>query len=194
MIKTLLSLPTGVKIYLIIYFPICIPFIVTYLFSKNKSIISQDLLARKEDNYIYKQHLILSLILCLILEPEFRNVFYLRVGGISFILNKILRPVECVLGSNTVNIQGGLYIVHGFGIVINGAAKIGKNCTILHSVTIGVAKGKSPIIGDNVYIGAGAIIIGGVTVGNNVKIGAGAIVVDDVPDNCTCVCNKASIK
>ena len=50
-----------------------------------------------------------------------------------------------------------------------------------------------PIIGDNVYIGAGAIIIGKVHIGNNVKIGAGAIVVTDVPDNATAVCEKARI-
>lgn len=51
----------------------------------------------------------------------------------------------------------------------------------------------SPVIGDNVTIGAGAIILGGVRIGNNVNIGAGAIVVDDVPDNTTVVCEKARV-
>lgn len=51
----------------------------------------------------------------------------------------------------------------------------------------------TPTIGDNVYIGAGAIIIGGITVGDNVKIGAGATVVSDIPANCTVVCHKARI-
>ena len=83
--------------------------------------------------------------------------------------------------------------MHGFGTVINGSAVIGCNCTILHNVTIGGGHGGSPVIGDNVYIGAGAIIIGGVHVGNNVKIGAGAIVVEDIPDNSTVVCDKARI-
>lgn len=74
-----------------------------------------------------------------------------------------------------------------------GGGKIGKNCTILHNVTIGAGRGGAPTIGDNVYIGAGALIIGGVTVGDNVKIGAGAIVVQDIPPNCTVVCEKAKI-
>lgn len=83
--------------------------------------------------------------------------------------------------------------MHGYSVVLNGAINIGKNCTILHQVTIGAGRGGTPIIGDNVYIGAGALILGGVHVGNNVKIGAGAIVLDDVPDNCTVVCEKARI-
>lgn len=83
--------------------------------------------------------------------------------------------------------------MHGFCTVINGSAVIGKNCTILHNVTIGAGKGGSPVIGDNVYVGAGAIIIGNVKVGNNVKIGAGAIVVENVPDGSTIVSQKSKI-
>lgn len=62
-----------------------------------------------------------------------------------------------------------------------------------HCVTIGVERTGVPVIGDNVTIGAGAIILGGVRIGNNVNIGAGAIVVDDVPDNTTVVCEKARV-
>ena len=51
-------------------------------------------------------------------------------------------------------------------------------------------KSGAPVIGDNVYIGAGAKIIGGVRIGNNVRIGAGCVVVEDVPDNCTVVMPK----
>ena len=53
--------------------------------------------------------------------------------------------------------------------------------------------GKGPIIGDNVFIGAGAKIIGNVKIGNNVKIGAGSVVVEDIPDNCTVVMHKPRI-
>ena len=83
---------------------------------------------------------------------------------------------------------------HGFyGIFISGAAKIGKGCTIFHQVTIGsntIPDSKNagaPAIGDNVYIGTGAKIIGNVKIGNNVRIGAGCVVTRDVPDNCTVV-------
>lgn len=83
---------------------------------------------------------------------------------------------------------------HGFhGIHISREAKIGNNCTIYQGVTIGSSKNGAPKIGDNVFIGANAVLIGGITIGNNVKIGAGAIVVDNVPNNCTVVSEKSKI-
>lgn len=81
----------------------------------------------------------------------------------------------------------GFVIMHGCGIVINEGVKGGKNITIEHQVTIGREKGKVPVLGDNIYIGAGAKIIGNVKIGNNVKIGANAVVVKDVPNNATVV-------
>lgn len=86
-----------------------------------------------------------------------------------------------------------------FGIFISSGAKIGENCVIFHQVTIGSntlqdSKGYgSPEIGNNVYIGCGAKIIGNVRIGNNVRIGANCIVTTDVPDNCTIVMPKPLI-
>lgn len=88
------------------------------------------------------------------------------------------------------------FLPHGLnGIVISDKAHIGKNATILQQVTIGVKSldGSAPQIGNNVFIGAGAKIIGDIKIGNNVKIGANAVVVKDVPDNCTVVGNPARI-
>jgi serine O-acetyltransferase len=83
------------------------------------------------------------------------------------------------------------------GIFISEKAILGKGCTIYHNVTIGSVEkhGKklAPTIGDNVVIGAGAIIIGDVKVGSNVKIGAGALVFQDIPDNATVVGQKPRI-
>ena len=83
---------------------------------------------------------------------------------------------------------------HGlFGIFISQGAKIGKGCTIFQQVTIGSntfkdSKGYgAPKIGNNVFIGAGAKIIGNVFIGNNVRIGAGCIVTQNVSDNMTVV-------
>jgi serine O-acetyltransferase/putative colanic acid biosynthesis acetyltransferase WcaB len=89
----------------------------------------------------------------------------------------------------------GLVIFHGFGLVINGDAKIGSNVTLRNGVTIGHARegGKSPQIGSDVNIGAGALIIGDITIGNHVFIGAGAVVVKSVESNCTVVGNPAHL-
>lgn len=83
---------------------------------------------------------------------------------------------------------------HGInGIIISGGARIGKNVTICHQVTIGKSRGKAPVIGDNVFIGPGAKIFGGIHVGNNVKIGANCVVFEDIPDNATVVLSHPRI-
>lgn len=96
--------------------------------------------------------------------------------------------VEVLFGiSIDVNseIGPGFYIGHFGCIIIRG--KLGRNCSVGQGVTIGSkGAGKSdgwPEIGDNVYIGAGAKIIGKIKVGNNVIIGANAVVIREVPDN-----------
>jgi len=92
----------------------------------------------------------------------------------------ILIPPETTIGS-------GFYIGHFSGIFINARVIIGKNCNISQGVTIGQAnRGKNkgyPILGDNIYIGPGAKIIGAITIGNNVAIGANCVVTKNIPDN-----------
>ena len=77
------------------------------------------------------------------------------------------------------------------GIIIGHDVRIGKNAIICQRVTI--THGGGCIIGDNVFIGAGATILGHVRIGNNVKIGANCVVTEDLPDNTTCVLPKARI-
>lgn len=85
----------------------------------------------------------------------------------------------------------GLYVGHFGDIGVNSAAVIGENCNISQGVSIGQAsrgerKG-APVIGDNVFIGPGAKLIGRVHIGNNVAIGANCVVTKDVPDNAVVV-------
>ena len=84
-------------------------------------------------------------------------------------------------------IGNGFYIGHHGTIVVNGGAVIGRNVNISQGVTLGQAnRGEHkgvPTIGDNVYIGSGAKIVGAVKVGNNVAICANAVVTHDVLDN-----------
>jgi len=97
----------------------------------------------------------------------------------------------------TAKIGPGFYIGHFGGIVVNVHSVIGRNCNISHGVTLGQAnRGKRkgyPTVGDNVYIGPGAKIVGNVRVGNNVAIGANCVVSDDVPDNAVVVGIPAKI-
>jgi len=96
------------------------------------------------------------------------------------------------------NISAGFYIGHFGGIVINHKTVIGINCNISQGVTIGETYGGKnpgvPVIGDNVYIGPGAKIIGGITIGNNVAIGANCVLTKSVPDNAIVVGIPGEVK
>jgi len=79
----------------------------------------------------------------------------------------------------------GLLIVHGQGIVVGGHARIGSNATLLQQVTIGSPspdhRERMPTIGDDVFLGAGAKLIGAIAVGDGSLIGVNAVVTQDVP-------------
>lgn len=89
-------------------------------------------------------------------------------------------PWKTIIGENT-------RIYHGQGLVINDKTVIGNNCILRHNTTIGVAKtdndfgGQAPVIGSFVDIGAGAIILGNITIGDYACIAAGSVVIKDVP-------------
>jgi serine O-acetyltransferase len=81
-----------------------------------------------------------------------------------------------------------LMLPHPNGVVIHEDAIVGDDCMIMQQVTIGmIGDAEVPTIGNNVYIGAGAKIIGKVSVGDGARIGANAVVTQDVPTNCTAV-------
>lgn len=169
-----------------------IPFyIIVYLLSSNKKLLNEDLLRANKRVSASKHEIMGLLTYSIIMNKTFRNIYYLQCGYIAKPLSWILPPVPNI--ELCKNIQGGLVLLHGFSVVINPKVKIGRNCTILQNVTIGDVKGGVPTIGDNVSIGAGAILIGNIHIGNNVKIGAGAIVVSDIPDGATAKCAKATI-
>ena len=109
------------------------------------------------------------------------------VVAAKLVQNRNLKKHGCDIGCNA-SIGKGLALGHPVGIVIAGKSKIGCNCTIMSCVTIGAksldnAGGGYPCIGDNVYIGTGAKLIGNVSIGKGVVIGANAVVLNDVNDN-----------
>lgn len=84
-------------------------------------------------------------------------------------------------------IGSGFFIDHGMGVVIGETAEVGEDVTLYHGVTLGgtsLNKGKRhPTIGDRVVIGAGAKVLGAITIGEDTRIGANAVVVKSVPAN-----------
>lgn len=86
------------------------------------------------------------------------------------------------------SIGGGLLLPHPNGVVIHSDAKIGNNCMIMQQVTVGqLAAAGAPKIGNAVYIGAGAKVLGAIVVGDHAAIGANAVVLIDVPSAATAV-------
>ncbi|MEA2293671.1 MAG: serine O-acetyltransferase [Solirubrobacteraceae bacterium] len=93
----------------------------------------------------------------------------------------------------------GLRIFHCHNVVLNPGARLGARCTLRTGVCLGNltdrdgSESGSPELGDEVDVGAGALILGPVRVGHRARIGAGAVVVRDVPDGATAVGNPARI-
>lgn len=114
------------------------------------------------------------------------------------ILPKILLMINRIIFSCDIpyksDIHSSVMFGHnGLGVVVHPKTSVGENSLIMHHVTIGGNKGKKrtydgteftcPIIGKNVFIGPGAMIIGPIIIGDNAKIGAGSLVLKDVPYN-----------
>ncbi len=103
-------------------------------------------------------------------------------------LGRLLTGIEIHPGAEIGN---GLFIDHGTGVVIGETSVVGNSVTLYQGVTLGGTgkeKGKRhPNIGDNVVIGAGAKILGNITIGENSYVGANAVVLKDVPPNSTVV-------
>lgn len=110
-----------------------------------------------------------------------------RVGLLFTLLLRLLCGVDLPRG---LSVGSGLRLPHGSrGTVVHPCAQLGDRVTLFQNVTIGVAHlgGPVPKIGDDVLVGAGACVLGGITVGDGAVIGANAVVLHDVPAGATAV-------
>lgn len=110
-----------------------------------------------------------------------------RLTPLEWVFNRMNSMFcDCIIGRGT-EFGPGLILIHSTGIVINGAVRGGRNVSLEHQVTIGAERRQAPVLGSDVFVGAGAKIIGPVTIGDGAKIGANAVVVGDVPAHSTAV-------
>ena len=147
-------------------------------------------------------------------KPGFRALAYHRFGNwrvtvkpkflrapLSILYRFLYRRARNVYGIElpyTAQIGQGVIIEHQHGIVIHGNVVIGNNCIIRQGVTIGNRYmdkfSEAPSIGNNVNIGAGAKLLGNITIGDNSNIGANAVIINDFPANSLIVGIPGKIK
>lgn len=124
----------------------------------------------------------------------YRISHYLKSMGVPFLPRAISQLARWVTGVEihpAAKIGTGFFIDHGMGVVIGETAEIGDYVTLFQGVTLGGTgkeRGKRhPTLGNHVVVGAGAKILGGITIGDNVKIGANSVVLKNVPPNSTVI-------
>ncbi|MEA3493706.1 MAG: serine O-acetyltransferase [Candidatus Margulisiibacteriota bacterium] len=121
--------------------------------------------------------------------------YWLKVPIIPRLISQISRLLTQIEIHPGAKIGRRFFVDHGSGVVIGETVVIGNDVTIFQGVTLGGTgkeKGKRhPTIGDNVVVGAGAIILGNIHIGDNSRIGAAAVVTKSVPDDTTVVGNPS---
>ncbi len=135
-----------------------------------------------------------------LLHPRFLPIFLCRASRSALLnglpslahllsyLNQVIFGIEI---SSKCAIGPGIFFPHTSGTVV-GASKIGRNVTIFQGVTLGARQidmgynlSLRPVLGDNVVVGAGAKVLGGISLGDNVKVGANSVLLRSVPANAT---------
>jgi serine O-acetyltransferase len=110
-----------------------------------------------------------------------------RLAPLEMAFNKLNAiACNCIIGRGA-EFGPGFVLIHSTGIVINGQVRGGSHVYLEHQVTIGAERGHSPQLGDRVFVGAGAKIVGPVHIGHDCRIGANAVVVNDIPSGTTAV-------
>jgi len=165
----------------------------------------------------FGRHSLPLLLRGLVLERTLRPVLTLRLAQCAsgfpqpwrFVVFTALRVLHALAQHAAgldlpwqVAVGAGLKVTHGWGLVVSSRAKIGNNVTLFHGVTIGqkdriLADGSRlsgfPTIGNNVWIGPHAIVIGQVSIGDGAIVGGGTVVTEDVAAGCVVVGNPMRV-
>ncbi len=111
----------------------------------------------------------------------------LFVGPLSELSSRLIASWGHATIGRGVTVGPGLVLLQSSGISIASSVRAGRNLTLQHGVTIGAQRAEGPVLGDNVFVGAGARVLGAIRIGSDVKISANAVVMQDVPDGATVV-------
>ncbi len=125
-------------------------------------------------------------------------IWRLKIPLLPRIISQLTRFLTGVEIHPGAKIGKGFFIDHGMGVVVGETTEIGENCVLFHNVTLGGTgkhkKKRHPTLGNSVFVGTGATILGPVTIGSNVKIGSNTfIIMHNAPDNCTVVGSPGKI-
>ena len=127
----------------------------------------------------------------LILHRLAHKLYKLKVPFLPRLISQFSRFITGIEIHPGATIGKNFFIDHGMGVVIGETAIIGDNCLVYQGVTLG-GTGKEtgkrhPTIGNNVTLGAGAILLGNITIGDNSNVGAGSVVIKSAKENSTLV-------
>lgn len=156
---------------------------------------------KEQINIIKKRDPAIKSTLEVFLYPSFRAQFYHKISKYFYrhkmyflarLISEFAKRKTGIEIHPGATIGKNLFIDHGTGVVIGQTAIIGNDVTMFHGVTLGgtgneKTKKRHPTIGNNVFIGSGAKVLGNITIGDNVKIGANAVVLKNVEKNRTIV-------
>ena len=177
-------------LFSVIYIPHLMCYIM--LMGGGKKALRKDVYVMLTRIHIHVPHF-LGLLYLLHNNSYFRSLFYYRIGPVYSMLIGWYRPGDkYFIISKTLKMGGGFLLSHPYATILN-AESIGENFSCRHCTTLGAKPNGRPVIGKNVSLGANVTIIGHVHIGDNVVVGAGAVVVKDVPSNCVVAGNPAKI-
>jgi serine O-acetyltransferase len=157
------------------------------------SLLRADL--REKADWLYESHSTAAILKTLLTDGTAAMFWYRlmqwahrwRLAPLEMLFNKLNAICcNCIIGRGA-QFGPGFVLIHSTGIVINGQVRGGRSIKLEHQVTIGAERRQIPLIGNDVYIGAGAKIIGPVAIGDGARVGANAVVVKDVPAHSTVV-------
>jgi serine O-acetyltransferase len=111
-----------------------------------------------------------------------------RLPGVNHLLRRLQTVIFGIELGNDITLGRGVFFVHPIGIVVGGKARVGDRVRFMGSNTVGTAKGNGyPVVEDDAVLGAGARVLGPVTVGARAVIGANAVVLTDIPSDAVAV-------